>query len=64
MCHVTCHKSHVITIYHLIPSSSLAQEWADNKDALLEYIWATHYGVKGMVSNDLDNQEHILLHLR
>merc|ERR550532_1903900 len=31
------------------PRESLAQEWADNKDALLEYIWATHYGVKGMI---------------
>jgi len=28
---------------------SLAQEWKDNKEALLEYIWATHYGVKGMI---------------
>jgi len=31
------------------PRESLAQEWAENKAALLEYIWATHYGVKGMI---------------
>jgi len=31
------------------PRESLAQEWDDNKAALLEYIWATHYGVKGMI---------------
>jgi len=31
------------------PKESLAQEWADNKESLLEYIWATHYGVKGMI---------------
>jgi hypothetical protein len=28
---------------------SLHQEWADNKAALVEYMWATHYGVKGMI---------------
>merc|ERR1712106_348581 len=28
---------------------SLSSEWADNKAALLEYIWAAHYGVKGMI---------------
>eukprot|EP00090_Calanus_glacialis_P034114 TRINITY_DN569_c0_g1_i1.p1 TRINITY_DN569_c0_g1~~TRINITY_DN569_c0_g1_i1.p1 ORF type:complete len:495 (-),score=140.55 TRINITY_DN569_c0_g1_i1:78-1430(-) len=28
---------------------SLSQEWADNKASLVEYIWATHYGVKGMI---------------
>ena len=42
----------------------ILKEWEDNKEALLEYIWATHYGVKGMVSNDLHNQEHTILHLR
>jgi hypothetical protein len=29
--------------------SSLPQEWADNKKALLEFAWATHMGIKGMV---------------
>ena len=56
--------SHVLPFNHFITSFSLAQEWKDNKEALLEYIWATHYGVKGMVSNDLHNQEHNIPHLR
>eukprot|EP00092_Neocalanus_flemingeri_P035502 GFUD01038635.1.p1 GENE.GFUD01038635.1~~GFUD01038635.1.p1 ORF type:complete len:478 (+),score=118.25 GFUD01038635.1:214-1647(+) len=30
-------------------AESLSQEWDDNKAALLEYIWAAHYGVKGMI---------------
>ncbi len=29
--------------------SSLPQEWEDNKKALLEFAWATHMGIKGMV---------------
>ena len=29
---------------------SLAQEWTDNKKALLEFMWAAHMGIKGMVS--------------
>jgi len=28
---------------------SLQQEWEDNKGSLMEFIWATHFGVKGMV---------------
>jgi len=31
------------------PKDSLSGEWADNKASLLEYIWAAHYGVKGMI---------------
>merc|ERR1711915_869976 len=30
---------------------SLQQEWEDNKGSLMEFIWATHFGVKGMVRN-------------
>jgi hypothetical protein len=29
--------------------SSLAQEWEDNKKSLLEFAWAAHMGIKGMV---------------
>merc|ERR1711893_63806 len=32
------------------PASSLAGEWSDNKKSLLEFIWAAHWGVKGVVS--------------
>ena len=28
---------------------SLAGEWNDNKKSLLEFIWAAHWGVKGVV---------------
>jgi len=31
------------------PAASLSQEWEDNKAALLEFIWAAHMGVKGMI---------------
>jgi len=30
-------------------SASLEQEWKDNKKSLMEFIWAAHWGVKGMV---------------
>ena len=29
---------------------SLKGEWEDNKESLLEFIWAAHWGVKGEVS--------------
>merc|ERR1711936_1253354 len=31
------------------PAASLSQEWDDNKAALLEFIWAAHMGVKGLI---------------
>ncbi|KAG7162497.1 Carboxypeptidase E-like [Homarus americanus] len=34
-------------------ASTLKQEWLDNKDALMEYIWQTHLGVKGIVKDSL-----------
>jgi len=30
-------------------SSSLKSEWEDNKKSMLEFIWAAHWGVKGVV---------------
>ena len=29
---------------------SLKGEWEDNRKSLLEFIWAAHWGVKGVVS--------------
>ncbi|CAH1107843.1 unnamed protein product [Psylliodes chrysocephalus] len=31
------------------PSSELENEWKRNKDALLNYMWQTHIGIKGVV---------------
>jgi len=31
-------------------AESLPQEWADNKKSLLEFAWATHMGIKGMIT--------------
>merc|ERR1711988_1961019 len=31
------------------PASSLSGEWADNKKSLLEFIWAAHWGIKGVI---------------
>ncbi|KAB7504589.1 Carboxypeptidase E [Armadillidium nasatum] len=33
------------------PGSELYQEWLDNKDALVEYIWQVHTGIKGLVKD-------------
>jgi len=30
-------------------AKSLSGEWEDNKEAMLEFIWAAHFGVKGMI---------------
>merc|ERR1719373_1494049 len=35
------------------PASSLSGEWADNKKSLLEFIWAAHWGIKGVVRDSL-----------
>merc|ERR1712176_485751 len=35
------------------PASSLPGEWEDNKKSLLEFIWAAHWGVKGVVRDSL-----------
>jgi len=32
-------------------SSSLKSEWEDNKKSMLEFIWAAHWGVKGVVKD-------------
>jgi len=31
------------------PAESLTGEWADNKEAMLEFLWAAHWGVRGVV---------------
>lgn len=33
------------------PTSDLKQYWIDNKDALYNYMWQTHMGVKGLVTD-------------
>jgi len=38
------------------PASSLAGEWNDNKKSLLEFIWAAHWGVKGVVRDSLTGE--------
>merc|ERR1719278_55783 len=40
------------------PASSLKSEWEDNKKSLLEFIWAAHSGVKGVVK-DFDTRKGI-----
>lgn len=33
------------------PASQLKQEWEDNKDSLIEFMWMAHMGVKGTVTD-------------
>merc|ERR1719411_560201 len=37
-------------------SSSLKSEWEDNKKSLVEFIWAAHWGVKGVVRDATTGQ--------
>jgi len=37
-------------------SSSLKSEWEDNKKSLMEFIWAVHWGVKGVVRDATTGQ--------
>lgn len=48
------------------PASSLQQEWLDNKEALMEYMWQTHLGVKGVVRDSLTGQgiPNTLIHVK
>jgi len=34
------------------PASQLKQEWEDNKNALMEFMWMAHMGVKGTVTDE------------
>nr|XP_045582871.1 carboxypeptidase E-like [Procambarus clarkii] len=47
-------------------ASSLQQEWLDNKDALLEYMWQVHIGVKGVVRDSVTGQgiPNALIHVK
>ncbi|ROT74091.1 hypothetical protein C7M84_007422 [Penaeus vannamei] len=38
------------------PATALYQEWLDNKDAMMEYMWQSHLGVKGVVRDSLTGQ--------
>merc|ERR1711878_32932 len=38
------------------PASSLKSEWEDNKKSLLEFIWAAHWGVKGVIRDSLTGE--------
>ncbi|XP_050687270.1 carboxypeptidase E-like [Eriocheir sinensis] len=38
------------------PASALKTEWERNKDAMLEYMWQAHTGVKGVVRDALTGQ--------
>ncbi|XP_047004855.1 carboxypeptidase E-like [Schistocerca americana] len=35
------------------PADTLEQEWLNNKDALIHYIWQAHIGLKGVVTDAL-----------
>ncbi|XP_053200778.1 carboxypeptidase E-like [Panonychus citri] len=37
-------------------ADKLPQEWENNKDALLEYIWQSHIGIKGIVKDERTGQ--------
>jgi carboxypeptidase E len=34
------------------PGKELSKLWNDNKDALLNFMWQTHLGIKGMIENE------------
>ncbi|XP_049851075.1 carboxypeptidase E-like isoform X6 [Schistocerca gregaria] len=38
------------------PADTLEQEWLNNKDALIHYIWQAHIGLKGVVTDALTGQ--------
>merc|ERR1719412_537891 len=38
------------------PASSLAGEWEDNKRSLVEFLWAAHWGVKGVVRDGVTGE--------
>jgi len=38
------------------PASSLSGEWADNKKSLLEFIWAAHWGIKGVIRDSITGE--------
>jgi len=48
------------------PASVLSQEWDDNKNALLEFIWMAHSGFKGVVkdADTLQGIANALIHVR
>lgn len=48
------------------PASQLEQEWQDNKNSLLEFIWMAHSGFKGMVkdADTLQGIANALVHVR
>lgn len=37
-------------------ADTLAEEWDRNKDALLKFIWETHIGIKGVVTNGISGE--------
>ncbi|XP_063864422.1 LOW QUALITY PROTEIN: carboxypeptidase E-like [Scylla paramamosain] len=38
------------------PGSALKQEWDKNKDAMMEYLWQVHTGIKGVVRDAITQQ--------
>ncbi|KAG9510374.1 Carboxypeptidase E [Fragariocoptes setiger] len=38
------------------PASRLEREWLNNKDALLEFMWQSHIGIKGLVYDAITRQ--------
>merc|ERR1719410_3271142 len=38
------------------PASSLAGEWEDNKRSLVEFLWAAHWGAKGVVRDGVTGE--------
>ncbi|KAK8769989.1 hypothetical protein V5799_013547 [Amblyomma americanum] len=38
------------------PESELRKEWEDNKQALLNFLWQAHIGIKGLVTDSLSGE--------
>jgi hypothetical protein len=47
------------------PAADLPMYWADNKDALINFIWQSHIGIKGLVRGpEGEPISHAMIHIR
>ncbi|KAG0715085.1 Carboxypeptidase E [Chionoecetes opilio] len=48
------------------PASALPQEWTKNQDAMMEYLWQVHTGIKGVTRDALTGQglPNTLIHVK
>ena len=44
----------MLKLWKIYILNSLEGEWKDNKASLMEFMWAAHRGIKGMVTNHID----------